>query len=370
MRYVKTIGIILAIYFAINLYELFTTEPDVFGVIKPSEPLPFHSELYFAYTNREKKYESQSFKFDGIQMVSAKETYLPDIDSFFPSSALQKINGTHNQIVHTEYGQLFFYEKTVIGEIYVYDNWYDQADYWKVFRITNDEQYEYKVPKYGAICSLIDLHISSDSIFLRHHNDETNETTISCLSIKKGTVENYRLNLSDIGISLHSILKEGTFFDPRTKTFVILYEDHANRYIATYCFANNSFESFEGGIKPTHILPTDNGYLVLSVSIASRIRLSEYDLNWCLLNEERLSITDDGERIKGLGKIYDSDGVVRIIDDLLIGAIKGTGKTLVYTIDLQKQEPVMMWQFTMEENMVLRDIVIYDLEGNQPMFFQ
>ena len=98
--------------------------------------------------------------------------------------------------------------------------------------------------------------------------------------------------------------------------------------------------------------------------------MSEYDLNWCLLNEERLSITDVGERIKGLGKIYDSDGVVRIIDDLLIGAIKGTGKTLVYTIDLQKQETVMMWQFTMEENMVLRDIVIYDLEGNQPMFFQ
>ena len=225
------------------------------------------------------------------------------------------------------------------------------------------------MPKYGSLCSLIDLHISNDYIYLRHHDDETNETTISCLSLENGTVENYRLNLSDIGISLHSILKEGTFFDPRTKTLVLLYENHANRYIGTYCFVNNSFRSFEGGVKPTHIFPTENGYLILSVSIASRIRLSEYDLSWVLLNEERLSITDDGERIKGLGKIYDSDGIVQIIDDFLIGAIKGTDKTLIYTIDLQKRETVMMWQFKMEENMILRDIVVYDLEGNQPIFF-
>ncbi len=247
------------------------------------------------------------------------------------------------------FGQLMHYRHYQDKEIYVYDNWYEEKLFWKIFVVSGETVKEFQVAKTETFDSVTNCTADDKYIYLQLNinqalNGDNMVIVIVRIEIATGAQETYRVEAKDFG---NIISRRGSWFDPRTERLIALtYGESRQKELQAYSFRTGEKKTIVLEKPASWVLASEDGYLLVNAN-SGRIIFYAYDLDWNPAPEKDIEIPlvniADVRRLKPLAS-RQIDESVHLADGIVYGCIEGENALWYYAVDLEAQKVVALWE--------------------------
>ena len=298
----------------------------------------------FYYSNDRTIIEKTAFRqIQGGHLRKGNKEYIQGYIGLYPKEA----ENTLKERGYEEFlGQLMHYRQYQDKEIYVYDNWYEEELFWKVFVVNSETVKEFQVAKTDNFdgvksCTADDKYIYLHLYTNQALNGDNLEIVIVRIEIATGAQKSYTIKEKDISNGF----VDGLCFDPRTEQLIAFTYYGSQKEIQAHSFRTGEKKTIVLEKPASQVLASEDGYLLVNAS-SGRIIFYAYDLDWNPTPEKDIEIPlvniADVRRLKPLAS--SQGGYVRLVDGIAYGYILGEEALWYYAVDLEAQKVVTLWE--------------------------
>ncbi|MBQ9966173.1 MAG: hypothetical protein IJO95_00885 [Clostridia bacterium] len=360
-------NIIIALVFlaAVCFYFWQFYSSSVKVIVKPDRTL-LQPGFYF-HTGVSKQgvtYRSDYIYLQNDRLSSSDDKYTFSYRGSYPTERFDWLD----QQTERTLGQVMFYRKYKMGEIFVCDDWHNGAKEWSIIVIDkNDTITEYFAQKSSEFDSL-HYFCADENAFYLHRRTQSDEIIISKVSVSDGTQRDYILPMDSRKTSLLGQINLLSYFNADDETLSFLYREGSETHLATYDFNTFEFKTMPLDCGYTRIVSDGTHYFLICQNISCRLFIAKYDLNWNHISDIESVPYTDGEQVSALGGIRDFDlgPSAYLHDGALYFCSTGNEGTLFYAVDIESGEVLASYAIAQAKEQFLSDFEVYDENGISP----
>ena len=322
----------------------------------------FHTGL-----SGEQKYKSKYIYLSNGKLDVSSKSFSFGYRGSYPEQRFEWLNAQFDRSL----GQVMYYRRYELGEVFVCDDWYNNSQQWTIIVIdSNDQISKYIAQKTSIFDSLHAFSTDGENFYL-HCRTENDELIISRILVSDGSQYDYHLPMADHPIELLGQVNLLSYFDPKTESYAFLYRDGSDTHLAVYNFKTCVYQSHPLEYRYNRLVSDGVHYYLIGHNISGKLLIGVYDHEWKFVRELETLPYTSADQIKALGGITDfgTGTQIYLYEGILYGYLSGVDGTLFWAVDITTGDPVASYLIDQPENYFLDELAVYDNNGISPYPF-